>query len=124
MRYFGNLHTPPHPVAPDTWLSVLLTASSIHAFDWPASCDLFRITVGSTIASIAGPVFFSPHTANAAVATTGGTITSGTSGCIPITGADGVIYQRPRLSTGFSIIAGSSFTVCVEMWKRGGTTST
>lgn len=124
MRYFGNLHTPPAPVTPDTWLSLLLTAASGQAFDWPASCDLFRISVGSTIASLAGPVFFHPSSTGAAVATTGGTITSGTSGGIPINAADALIYQRPRGSTGFSLISGSSFSVCIEMWKRGGTTST
>lgn len=124
MRYFGNLHTPPHPVAPDSWLTVLLTAGTAQAFDWPTNCDLFRVSVGSTVASLGGPVFFNPSSTSAVVPTTSAVITSGTSAGIPINAADNIIFQRPRTSTGFSFVSGSSVSFCVEFWKRNASTST
>lgn len=128
MRYFGNLHTPFSPSIPDTRLSVLLTAATAQAFDYPTGTDLVRFTIGSTLGSslgsnYGGPVFLEPNSTGAALPTTGGAVTTaGTSGGIPLMVGQEKLYQRPRGSTGFSLIAASSFSVCAEFWSRAGTT--
>lgn len=121
MRYFGNRATPSILVSPDTRLSLLLTAGSGQAFDYPAGTDVVRLSVGSTIASLFGPVFFAPASTGAALPTTGGVVTTGdSSGGIPLMGSSPYTFQRPRGSTGFSLISGSSFSVCAEFWSRAG----
>lgn len=122
MRYFGNTHTPPAPVAPDTTLCLLLTAATGQAFDYPTGTDLYRITPGSTAAGVSN-IFFNPSSTAAAVATTAGTISSTVGGQNIVVGVgDQRTYQRPRGSTGFSLIAASSLPVSVEFWGRAATT--
>lgn len=110
------------PGFPDTRLTVLLTAGTAQAFDWPTGTDVVRITVASTVSGVAGPLFFEPNTTGAAVATTGGAVTTGgSSGGLVISAAlPPAVYRRNRSSTGFSIIAGSSYSVGLEFWGLGG----
>lgn len=122
MRYFGHREVPSAPVIPDTTLCLLLTAATGQAFDYPTGTDLFRITPGSTIQG-ASNIFFNPSSTAAAVATTAGTISSTAGGQNILIGVgDTRVYQRPRGSTGFSLIAGSSMPVSIEFWSRAGTT--
>lgn len=122
MRYFGSLHTPPSPSLPDTRLSLLMTANSAQAFDYPSKCDLIRITVGSTVAGF-GSIFFEPNSTGAALPTTGGAVTTaGTSGALVITQGEERVYQRPQSSTGFSLISPTSSYVSIEFWSRAGST--
>lgn len=122
MRYFGTLEVPAIPVIPDTTLNLLLTAASAQAFDYPAGTDLIRISAASTVAGV-GVVFFNPSSTAAAAASTAGAISSTAGGQnIGISPADARMFQRPRLSTGFSLISGSSLSVSVEFWSRAATT--
>lgn len=122
MRYFGSRAVPMNPVIPDTRLALLLTANSGQAFDYPTGTDLIRITVGSTITSIGGPVSIQLESTGAALPTTGAIVTTSlTSGGILMNVGEGPrMYQRPRGSTGFSLIAGSSYSVGIEFWSRAG----
>lgn len=122
MRYFGTRAVNTTPVFTDTKLSLLLTANSAQAFDYPTGTDMFRIALGSTGASLQAQAFFDFSSTAVAVPTTGGVITTATSGGILISGNYDRIYQRPRGSTGFSVIAQSSFQLCMEFWSRAGTT--
>lgn len=122
MRYFGTRAVPMIPVMPDTKLSLLLTANTGQAFDYPAGTDLVRFSVGSTQASLNGLVFADLASTGAALPTTGGVITTASSGGIILSGNFDRSYLRPRGSTGFSLISGSSFQVCAEFWSRAGTT--
>ena len=118
MRYFGSLRTPAAPVIPDTVLSVQLTAGTAQAFDYPSGADLVRVSMGSSVAG-QGVVFFNPSSTGAVLPTTLGAVTTATSGHnIPITQGAPMAWQRPRGSTGFSLIAPSSFQACVEFWSR------
>lgn len=122
MRYFGNLHTPISPSLPDVVLSLLLTAATGQAFDYPAGCDLIRVSAGSTFA-LPGTIYFNPNSTGAVAPTTAGTITTATTGHnIAISAGESKTYQRPRGSTGFSLFAPSSHSVSVEFWSRAGTT--
>lgn len=122
MRYFGNLHTPMHPVFPDTVLSLQMTAGSGQAFDYPTGCDLVRVSVGSSVAG-QGVAYFNGVSTGAVLPTTSHTITTATTQLnVPITPGEGRIYQRPRGTTGFSLIAPTSIQACVEFWSRAGVT--
>lgn len=107
------------PTVPDTKLSLLLTAGSAQAFDWPTGTDIFRITVGTT--GDGGPVYFSPSSTAVTLPTTSGLIsTAASSGGFLIAPEAEKMYQRPRASTGFALISGSSVPVCIEFWQKGG----
>lgn len=119
MRTFGSIDPLSQvPIVPDTRLSLLLTAGSGQAFNWPSSdAQIVRVTVGSTISGVRGPVFFDFASTGAALPTTGAVVTTlGSSGGIGI--SEPRLYQRPTDSTGFSLIAGSSCSVCMEFWKK------
>lgn len=121
MRFFGTMEVPPIPVIPDTTLNLLLTAATGQAFDYPAGTDMLRISNGSTFG--VGGTVFNPSSTAAAVATTAGAISSTVGGQnIQIPAGESRLYQRPRVSTGFSLIAASSHAVSVEFWSRAGTT--
>lgn len=122
MRYFGTRALPQTPVFTDTKLSLILTANTGQAFDWPAETDAFRIALGSTQANLQAQAYFDFASTGAAIPTTGGVITTGSSGGVLISGNYDRMYIRPRASTGFSVIAGSSFQFCMEFWSRAGTT--
>jgi hypothetical protein len=122
MRYFGHREIPAAPALPDTVLSVLLTAGTAQAFDYPTDTDLVRVTPGSTITGVSN-VFFNPSSSGAAVATTAGAATTAAAGLNIIIGVgDCRTWQRPRASTGFSLVCVSSLAVSVEFWSRRGTT--
>lgn len=125
MRYFGLRDIPVCPVLPDSVLTILLTAGTAQAFDYPAGCDIVRITPGSTVAG-ASNIFFNPSSSAAQVATTAPTSFQTTSNSslqnVIIGVGDTRIFQRPRGSTGFSLICASSLPVSVEAWSRAGTT--
>lgn len=122
MRYFGSRAVPQNPVIPDTRLALLLTANTGQAFDYPTGCDLFRVTIGSTVASLLGPVVLQPESTGAALPTTGAVVTTNnsTGGILINVGEQPRMYQRPRGSTGFSLICGSSYSVGIEFWSRAG----
>lgn len=121
MRYFGNRQIPQTPVIPDTRLALLMTANSGQAFDYPTGTDVIRITVGSTITSLGGPVSLQLESTGAALPTTGAIVTTSlSSGGILMNSGESRMYQRPRGSTGFSLIAGSSYSIGVEFWSRAG----
>lgn len=125
MRFWGNKQTPAHPELPDTVLSVKLTAATGQAFDYPVSCDMVRVSAGSTAAGFE-TIFFNPNSTGAVVPTTGfgiATTASSTQQNIAISLGEGRIFQRPRSSTGFSLVSVSSLFACVEFWTKGGTTS-
>lgn len=121
MRYSGLAHPQEQiPVLPDTALALLLTAATAQAWDYPTGTDIIRITAASTLAV---PLVFNPSSTFAAVLTTGGSISSSVGGQnIVISPGDSRMYQRPRGSTGFSLISASSVQVGVEFWSRAGTT--
>jgi hypothetical protein len=122
MRYFGNRQIPQAPAIPDTTLNLLLTAATGQAFDYPTGTDLFRVSAGSTISGAAS-LTFNPSSTAAALPTTGGAVSSTVGGQnIQVAVGDSRPYQRPRGTTGFSVIAGSSMSVTVEFWSRAGTT--
>lgn len=122
MRYFGHREIPAAPSLPDTVLSVLLTAGTAQAFDYPTDTDLVRVTPGSTITGVSN-VFFNPSSSAAAVATTAGVATTASAGLNIIIGVgDTRTWQRPRASTGFSLVCASSLPVSVEFWSRRGVT--
>lgn len=124
MRFFGHREVPQIPTLPDTTLSLLLTANSAQAFDYPTNCDLLRVAVSSTVATVNGPVIFNPSSTGAALPTTGGTISSTVGGQnIGLNVTAPYMYQRPRGSTGFSMICASSLSVTMEFWTRTGQTT-
>lgn len=117
MRHVGPFGI---PAIPDTVLSLQLTAGSAQAFDYPTGTDFVRVSVGST-GNLALSAIFNPASTGAALPTTAGGISTGSSGWqINVGQGDDRVYQRPRGSTGFSLIAGSSALVSVEFWTRGG----
>lgn len=124
MRYFGHRETPQHPTLPDTVLGLLLTASSVQAFDWPANTDLVRVTAGSTAQGF-GTIFFNPLSTSANLPTTAAVFSTGSTASstlmnIAITQASPVTFQRPRSSTGFSVISPTSSYLSVECWTKTG----
>lgn len=124
MRYFGHRETPPAPTLPDTILGLLLTASSVQAFDWPTATDLVRVTAGSTAQGF-GTIFFNPLSTSAALPTTGAVFSTGSTASsslmnIAITQAAPIVFQRPRSSTGFSVISPTSSYLSVECWTKTG----
>lgn len=122
MRYFGTMEVPPIPAIPDTVLSLLLTANTAQAFDYPTGCDMVRVRPGTTASSQVS-VFFNPSSTAAVLPTTAGVVTTATSGhSIPVCIGDSFMYQRPRASTGFGLICGTSASVSVEFWSRAATT--
>lgn len=124
MNYFGQRQIPPVMAIPSHRLSLLLTANSAQAFDYPTATDLVRFSIGSTVASLNGMVFADLTSTAAAAPTTGAVVTTAnSSGGILLSGNFDRMYQRPRSSTGFSLISGSSFQICVEFWTRTGSTA-
>lgn len=110
------------PQLPDTVLSLLLTAGSAQAFDYPSGSDVIRLTAGSTAAG-ASVLFFNPSSTAATQPSTGGTVSTAASGLnIAIPLGEARMYFRQRGSTGFSLVCGSSMSVSVEFWSRAGTT--
>lgn len=126
MRFIGNRQVPSAPALPDTVLSLQLTAASGAAFDYPGTCDIIKVSAGSTFSGL-GTVYFNPNSTGAVVPTTAhviSTTAASSQHSIPVVaGGPAIFYQRPRGSTGFSLISGSSHSVCVEFWSRGGSTS-
>lgn len=125
MRYFGNLHTPPSPVWPDTIVSKKLTAGSVEAFDLPAGVTLMRASFGST--DLGGVAHINMGSTKASAPTTAyGQSTQGSSEFnVPIGMGDARMYQlTTAMATGFSVVSPSSGYICIEYWKRGGTTTT
>lgn len=117
MRFTGNNFQA--PVLPDTVLTVLLTAATQHAFDYPAGCDLVRVSAGSTIAGF-NTVYFNPSSTLATLPTTAGTVATTAAGLnVAVSLGDAKTFTRPRTSTGFSLIAVSSLACSVEFWSRG-----
>lgn len=120
MRNYGQKNSVPFiPTIPTIVHSVLLTANTGQAFDYPAGTDLIRVRAGST-AALAGAVFFNPASTGAVLPTTPMTPTTATTAHnIPIFPGDGpLMYQVPRASTGYSLIAGTSLSACIEFWTR------
>lgn len=120
MRTFGSIDPLSQiPVVPDTRLSLLLTAASAQAFDYPSGAHIVRVSVGSTISGVGGPAFFDFASTAAALPTTGAVVTTlGTSGGIGIVAGSPRLFQLMGGSTGFSVIAGSSLTVFMEFWHK------
>lgn len=121
MRYSGLAHPQEQvPVHPDTTLSLLLTAASPQVFDYPTGANLMRITAGSTLA-VSAPVFLNPSSSGAAVPSTSGTVTTGsTLQQLSIVPGEARWYQIPGGSTSFSLISGSSNSVGIEFWGKHG----
>lgn len=118
MRFYGPIQVPQTPTLPDTALALLLTAGSGQAFDYPGGCDLVRVSAGSTAAGFT-TVYFNPNSTGATVPTTAGAVTTASSGInIAVSVGDAKTFQRPRGSTGFSLISASSLTCSVEFWSR------
>lgn len=120
MRFWGTKATPQVPVAPDTVLSLLLTAATAQAFDYPTGCDLVRVTPGSTATGFE-TIYFNPASTAATVPTTAGAVTTASSGLnIAVSLGDSKMFQIPGGSTGFSLVSVSSLAVSVEFWSRAG----
>lgn len=120
MRTFGSIDPLSMvSVPPDTKLSLLLTAASAQAFDYPSSdAQLFRVTVNSTISGVRGPVAFNFDSTAVSLPTTGAVITTASSNGLLVSVDTPRMFQRPPTSTGFALIAGSSYSVCIEFWKK------
>ena len=123
MRTF-NSRVPGFPIAPDTVLSLQLTANSAQTFAYPASAHLVRVTVGSSVAG-QGVVFFNPGSSQASLPTTTATVTTATTlHAMPVTaGGEAYTCQRAMSSTNFGLIAPTSVQVCIEFWSRGSTST-
>ena len=123
MRFHGRKNTPAHPVAPDTIISLKLTAASVQAFDFPQA-DLVRFSFGSSDAT--NVAFVNIGSTKANVPTTAFTISSegSTAFNIPVVGGCERIYQIPGATTGFSVISPSSGYFCAEFWNWSGSSST
>lgn len=120
MRNFGNKNAVPFiPSIPNIIQSVLLTANTGQAHDYPSGTDLIRVTAGSTVAP-AGSVFFNPSSTGAVLPTTAITATTATSAHnVPVNpGGESLVYQVPRGSTGYSLVCGTSQSACIEFWTR------
>ncbi len=120
MRNFGEKNSVPLiPVIPNVIQSVVLTANSGQAHDYPAGTDLIRVTAGCTAVPV-GSVFFNPSSTGAVLPTTPITPTTATTAHnIPIHPfAGGLLFQVPRGTTGYSAISGTSQSLCIEFWTR------
>ena len=119
MRFHGPNNTPVAPVFPDAVTTVLL-ANAAQAADYPSGTDLVRVTFCSTVGAYLCGVFNPASTGAAwgssASATAGSTVSN------VLVGSDGVLFQRPRGSTGYSVIASSNALCTLEFWSRAGTT--
>ena len=114
---------------PDTVYTFLITGSSAQASDWLSSAS---VAVANAAAAAAGLVRLSgmttagaayAFTANlqctAAAAPSSGLSSGGaTNANIPMSGLAPRMYQIPGGSTGFSVGAGSSGLVILEVWKK------
>ena len=119
MRFWGPDVVPEVPVFPDTVTTVVVT-SAAQAADYPTGVDLVRVTFASTVGgNLAG--VFNPSSTGAAW----GTSASGTAGSSlsnVIVGSDSRTFQRPRTSTGYSVVGSSNAICTLEFWSRAGTT--
>jgi hypothetical protein len=119
MRFWGSKQVPEIPVFPDTVMTVVVT-SAAQAADYPTGVDLVRVTFSSTVGgNLAG--VFNPSSTGAAW----GTSASGTAGSSQsnvMVGSDSRMFQRPRTSTGYSIVASSNALCTLEFWSKAGTT--
>lgn len=121
MRFVGSKVE--QPVLPDTVLALQLTANSAQAFDYPTACDFVRLIAGSTLTSGGPAVMFNPSSTQATVPTTAGAVTTASSGLnILVPQGVAMVFQRPRSSTGFSLVAPTSAFVSAEFWSRAGAT--
>lgn len=119
MRFFGPKETPAAPVFPDTVATFVVT-SAAQAADYPAGVDLVRVTFTSSVGAYLCGVF-NPSSTGASW----GTSASGTAGSTQsnvLVGSDGVMFQRPRGSTGYSVVGSSNGICTLEFWSRAGTT--
>lgn len=124
MRVFNKV-VQDYPTAPDTVLSLQLTANSAQTFAYPVTAQLVRVSVGSSVAG-QGVAWFNPNSSGVALPTTSATIsTASTNHNIPVTaGGERYRCQRSMGSSNFSLIAPTSVQVCIEFWGRGNSTST
>jgi hypothetical protein len=119
MRFWGPKEVPEFPVFPDAVTTVLVT-SAAQAADYPSGTDLVRVTFCSTIGgNLAG--VFNPASTGAAWGTSA-SATAGSTVSNVIVGSDSRMFQRPRASTGYSIVASSNALCTLEFWSRAGTT--
>ena len=119
MRFHGPKGTPSAPVLPDSVTTVLL-ANAAQAADYPAGTDLVRVTFMSTAGAYLCGVFNPASTA--AAWGSSASATAGSTRANILVSSDGVLFQRPRGSTGYSVVASSNALCTLEFWSRAGTT--
>ena len=118
MRFYGPNGTPTAPVFPDSVATIAVTGSA-QAGDYPTGTDLVRVSFCSTVGAYLAGVF-NPSSTGAAWGTTATGTAGSTTANVIVTEAR--IFQRPRSSTGYSVIGSSNGLCTLEFWSRAGTT--
>lgn len=120
MRFIGSL-SPTHGVTvpADTVANFLLASNAGQAMDYPTGADFVRIAAATTAGGQLGVVFNAASTGAVWGTSFSATTASSAQNALVPAGAY-MFYQVPRLSTGFSLIAGASGYATVEFWGRHG----
>lgn len=124
MRYFGNRSIREGtPVFTDSVAIFVLAANTAQAMDYPAGTDMMRIAFTSSAGAnqLAG-VFNGASTGAAWGSSQTATGGSSTANMLVPPAQNEFWAQRPRGSTGFSVIAPTSGYCHVDFWSRAGTT--
>lgn len=119
MRFWGPKAVPEIPVFPDAVTTVVVT-SNAQAADYPTGTDLVRVTFSSTVGGNLNGVF-NPASTGAAWGTSA-SATAGSTVSNIIVGSDSRMFQRPRGSTGYSVVGSSNALCTLEFWSKQGTT--
>lgn len=121
MRYIGAKVEV--PALPDSVAVFLLAANAAQLADYPTGTDYVRVgfasTGGAALAGVfnggsGGALWGSSHTATAGSTAADALVPAGVS----------QTFQRPRSSTGYSVIAPAAGVCHVECWSRAPTSAT
>ena len=120
MRYVsGKLEL---PVVPDSVATFLLGANTAQAMDYPSGADFMHVTFCSSLGAVLGGVVNGNSTHAAWGTSQSGTAASSLASMLVPPGVGEGRFQRPRASTGFSVVSPTSGYCYVAFWSRAGTT--
>jgi N-formylglutamate amidohydrolase len=116
---------PEFPVFPDQVTVFLLAANTGQSADWPAGADYARVTFASTAGAALAGVFNGGSTRAAWGTSQSATLGSsaGLDGNLLVPAGGAITLQRPRATTGYSVIAPAAGVCHVEYFGRSGSTA-
>lgn len=123
MRAYGSLING-IPEYADTVLTIALTGgSSAQSMDWGSTLSQIARFTGLTTAGAAFTIFANLVSTHAAVASSGSSVTTGTTAGstgnnYTVLAGQSRLFQIPAWSTGFSVASFTSGLAQVEVWRK------